>query len=223
LINGINKASYNDYPGEVSYVIFLGGCNFKCPYCHNSSIVNRTTQLIDEQQVFKDLLERKKMIKAVVITGGEPTIYGDELIRLILKIKEHGFKIKLDTNGTNPILLKKIINEKMIDYIAMDIKNTFAKYEETSGCKVNLDKIKESIKIIENGNINYEFRTTINRTNHTMEDIDEIKSYLINSTKLIFQNYQYTSEQINDYDYGSFSDDELHYFINQINIIVKNI
>ncbi len=210
MINGINPSSYNDYPGEVSYVIFLGGCNFKCPFCHNSSIVMKKTKTIELDHVINSLKQRKKFLHAVVITGGEPTIYGDELIELIIAIKQLGFKIKLDTNGTNPSLLKKIITNKLVDYIAMDIKNTFDKYQETAGCKINIDNIKESISIIENSNVKYEFRTTINKKNHNFDDIDEIKTYFKREGKYSIQNYRYSKEQIKGIDFGSFSDEELN-------------
>ena len=210
MISGINPSSYNDYPGEVSYVIFLGGCNFRCPFCHNSSIVMKKTETIELDHVINSLKQRKKFLRAVVITGGEPTIYGDELIDLIMTIKQLGFKIKLDTNGTNPSLLERIIANKLVDYIAMDIKNTFDKYQKTAGCKVNIDTIKSSISIIENSGIKHEFRTTINKKNHNMEDINEIKTYLKKGSKYAIQNYRYNKEQIKDIDFGSFSDEVLY-------------
>lgn len=208
IISGVNPSSYIDYPGEISYVLFLGGCNFRCPFCHNASIVNKNTEVIDLEMVIKQLKERTNFIKAVVVTGGEPTIYGEDLITLLSMIKELGFKIKLDTNGTNPSLVKKIIDNHMVDYIAMDIKNTFSKYEKTANSKVDVDKIKESIELIKSGDISYLFRTTINKTDHQLEDIREIISYVDNHNYVI-QNYKYSKEQIDSFDFGAYSEAEL--------------
>lgn len=218
IISGINPLSCNDYPKEISYVIFLGGCNFKCPFCHNSSIVTFENKLSLEN-VLNDLESRKKLIKAVVITGGEPTIHVNDLIDLLQTIKTLGFKIKLDTNGSNPKLLEKIIKLKLIDYIAMDIKNTFDKYNETSGIKVNIEDIKKSINLIESSKINYEFRTTINKTMHNKKDIEEIKTYFKNSKRYFLQNYQHNKEQIVNKDFGKFTDQELEKFKNLKRII----
>jgi pyruvate formate lyase activating enzyme len=151
----------------------------------------------------------KKFIKAVVITGGEPTLYGNDLIELINSIKKLGFKIKLDTNGTNPKLLKNIISLKLVDYFAMDIKNTFEKYDETTASKVNIDAIKESIKLIETSDIEYEFRCTINKSMHTEEDIIEMKSYIKDPKRFFLQNYQYNKEQIENKDFGGYTEEEL--------------
>lgn len=221
IIAGINPNSFNDYPKEVSYVIFLGGCNFRCPYCHNSSIVNKTTESIDTEDVLKDLIKRKKFVKAVVITGGEPTIHGNNLMELIDKIKNLGFKVKLDTNGTNPKLLKKIISLNLVDYIAMDIKNTFDKYDETTASKVNIDAIKESIKLIEESNIEYEFRSTINKTQHNADDVKEMKRYVSNPKKLFLQNYQYSKEQIENKDFGKFSEEDIKELSENLEIEAK--
>ena len=128
MIYGIQKLSLIDYPSFPCFVIFLGGCNFRCPFCHNESIVNKKENIYETEEVIKEIQKRTSFINAVVITGGEPTIYGSKLIELMEKIQKLHLKIKLDTNGTNPILLKKIIDLKLVDYIAMDIKNTWEKY-----------------------------------------------------------------------------------------------
>lgn len=202
MISGIQKLSLVDYPDEPAFVIFLGGCNFRCPFCYNRSIVEKTTSAYDTDDVLNMIETRSKIINAVVITGGEPTLYGDSLISLILKIKELGFKVKLDTNGTNPTLLKRIIVENLIDFVAMDIKNIFSKYNETTGVNVSINNIKESIEVIEMSDIPYQFRTTINKTMHTINDINEIKSYLKDVSKYKIQTYTYNKEQIKDIDFG---------------------
>lgn len=204
MISGLIKTSFVDYPDEPSFVIFFGGCNFRCPFCHNKSIVLKTTDAYNIADVLEMLKIRKGFINAVVITGGEPTIYKDELYDLIKKIKELGFRIKLDTNGTNPDVVRYLIDNNLIDYVAMDIKNSFAKYNDTCGVKVNIDNIKESIKLLENSNIKYQFRTTLNKEMHTISDIDEIRSYIKEPNKLVLQDYKYSKEQIIDKDFGIF-------------------
>jgi pyruvate formate lyase activating enzyme len=221
MIAGINSCSYNDYPGEMSYVIFLGGCNFRCPYCHNATIVNCQTLTIDENEVIENLLQRKNFLKAVVITGGEPTLYGEELIRLIKRIKDLGYKVKLDSNGTNPDLLSKIISLKLVDYFAIDIKNIYTKYDLTTGVKVNIEDIKKAIKLIEDSGIDYEFRTTINQTQHTLEDIKEIKTYFKNQNKFILQNYKYSKEQLVNQDYVAYNDQQLDEIKSELKINIK--
>lgn len=204
MIYGLQKMSLIDYPDEISFVIFLGGCNFKCPYCHNKSIVFKTSKLEKETEVLNMLKERINFIKHVVITGGEPTIHGDKLIKLIKKIKEIGYNIKLDTNGTNPELIKTLIDMNLIDYFAMDIKNTFEKYNNTTGVDVNINNIKKSIRLIENSNIPYIFRTTVNKTMHNEKDIKTIKTYVKDANKLIIQEYKYSKEQIVNKDFGKY-------------------
>lgn len=221
MIAGINPCSCNDYPGEMSYVIFLGGCNFRCPFCHNATIVNCQTLKIDENEVVENLLQRKNFLKAVVITGGEPTLYGEELIKLIKRIKDLGYKVKLDSNGTNPELLSEIISLKLVDYFAIDIKNNFSKYDLTTGVKVNIEAIKKTIKLIENSGVDYEFRTTINQTQHTLEDIKEIETYFKNKNKYVLQNYKYSKEQLINQDYGSYTDEQLEKIKLNLNINIK--
>lgn len=202
MIAGFYKVSYVDYPAELSSVIFLAGCNFKCPWCHNQTIV-KGEQSIDTNYVIEQLLLNKSLIQHVVITGGEPTLHGSNLIELLKLLKKNNFKIKLDTNGTNPDLLKKVIEQKLIDYIAMDIKNTWLKYNITTNTEVNINNIKKSIKLIENSDIDYQFRTTCNQAMHTIDDTIEIKSYLQNTDNYKLQNYRYSSEQLIDKDFGS--------------------
>lgn len=209
MIWGINASSFIDYPGEISFVIFTGGCNFLCPYCHNGDLVKRETMVYNEEEVIAMLKERQTFITAVTITGGEPTIHGNNLIALIKRIKELGFKIKLDTNGSNPNILEKIIDQNLVDYLAMDIKNTFSKYNLTTGVNIDVSKIQKSINLIENSQIDYMLRTTINKEMHTFEDLEEIYSYLKKKDNFVIQSYRYSKEQIKDIDYGSFLDTEL--------------
>ena len=202
MIAGFYKCSYVDYPEELSSVIFLAGCNFKCPWCHNQAIVKGENSL-ENNDIVTTLINNKHLINHVVITGGEPTLHGDNLLKLLKQLKANGFQVKLDTNGTNPDLLKEIIKLHLVDYIAMDIKNIWDKYELTTGVTVDTNLIKESIKLIEENGIAYQFRTTCNKEMHTIEDINEIKGYISDQTKYKLQNYHYSKEQLVDNNFGS--------------------
>lgn len=137
--------SFIDYPGNISLVIFTKGCNMNCPYCHNKNLETKF-ELINEKIIFDLLIKRKNLIDAVTISGGEPTLQSD-LYGFCFAIKEMGYKIKLDTNGTNPKILKDLIDNKLVDYIAMDIKTSPDKYNEL--CGKSFDSIKNSIKLIQ--------------------------------------------------------------------------
>ncbi|SDK16205.1 anaerobic ribonucleoside-triphosphate reductase activating protein [Natronincola ferrireducens] len=188
-IIAMEKSSFIDYPGKICTMYFVALCNFKCGYCHNASIVKGEGEVIPEEEVFSFLEKRKKFIDAVCISGGEPTLY-KELYDFIKKVKDKGFFIKLDTNGTNPQILKKLIDEKLIDYVAMDIKAPFHKYESVTQTKVDIESIKSSIDIIRSAPIDYEFRTTICRELLTKEDVLEMATYLKGSKRFYLQNFQ---------------------------------
>ena len=188
-ICGIEKSSFIDYPDKISTVLFIKGCNFKCSYCHNSHIVNNEDSLIELEEILIFLKNRKKFIEAVCITGGEPTL-DSELYNLIKKIKKEKFFVKLDTNGTRPYILEKLIKNNLLDYIAMDIKAPFDKYEKITQSKVDIDSIKKSIEIIINSNINYEFRTTVCKELLNEDDIMQIAEYIKGSRNYYIQNFK---------------------------------
>jgi len=160
-IKGWQKTSLIDYSPYTASVIFLGGCSFRCSYCHNPDLVLNFDKIpdIDVNEVIDHLKSKKKWIDGVCITGGEPTIHKD-LPLFISKFKELGLKVKLDTNGTNPMMIKELIDKKLIDYIAMDIKNILEKYKQIVIVDIDKEKIKESVSIIKNSGIDYEFRCT---------------------------------------------------------------
>ncbi len=186
---GIEKLSLVDYEGKLACTLFTKGCNFKCVFCHNSilaldSIYNNQT--IDDEVIFDYLQKRKKQLDAVVITGGEPTLMID-LEEKLRKIKSLGYLIKLDTNGTNPHIIKKLNEEGLIDYIAMDIKIGITKYPLITDVKLNIDNIKQSISYIINNISNYEFRTTLVNEYHKEEDIKEMGELIKGAKKLYLQ------------------------------------
>ena len=190
-INGMQKLTLLDYPGNVACLIFTQGCNFRCPFCHNSGLLdmNNNCEKIDEKEVFKYLEKRRGLLDGVCISGGEPLLQKD-IVDFIRKVKDLGYKVKLDTNGSSPKKLKQLIEDGLIDYVAMDIKNDFLNNDKTAGMCTNIDNIKKSIEIIENSNIEYEFRTTIVKQFHDVGKLEKIIQYIGPNARYYIQNYQ---------------------------------
>lgn len=189
-IKGLQKTSLIDYAPYTSCVVFLGGCSFRCPFCQNPDLVLSPEKLetIKQDDLFEFLRKRKKWLDGVCITGGEPTIH-EELPEFIKKIKELGYTVKLDTNGHDPAILKELIDKKLIDYAAMDIKNSLQKYNESSGVKVDIEKIKESADIIRNSGIDYEFRMTLVPKLHEKDDLEKIGRWLKGAKRFFLQQF----------------------------------
>lgn len=196
-ICGLNKTTLLDYPGCVAATIFLGGCNFRCPFCHNGDLVLKSGQMTgyEEKEVLAFLKKRRNVLEGVCITGGEPTLHA-ELPEFISKIKELGYLVKLDTNGSNPEMLKSLVKEKLIDYVAMDVKAPLTKYEKACGVAVDVEKIKQSVEFLKQGEIPYEFRTTVVKELHTREDILEIGRYLGGASKYFLQSYEESEQNL---------------------------
>ncbi len=175
LIHGLQKMTLLDYPGYVACTVFLNGCDFRCPYCHNFELVDGTAKpLMEDEEFFAFLGKRKGLLDGVCISGGEPLLHKDIDV-FIRKIREMGFKVKLDTNGYHPDMLKTLIDEGLLDYIAMDIKNSFAKYPITTGTPdIDTSIIKNSISIIMNSGVDYEFRTTVVGGLHSENDFEQM-------------------------------------------------
>ncbi len=186
---GIEKLSLVDYDDKVSCILFTERCNFACPFCHNSELVLKQSETyIPFDDIISYLQKRKNTIDAVVISGGEPTLMPD-LKEKIIKIRELGFLIKLDTNGSNPKILKDLVNSNLIDYVAMDVKNSFSKYPLTAGKNVDIDSIKESIAFLINGNVDYEFRTTLVDEFHSDDSIEEMAKQIRGAKKIYLQKF----------------------------------
>jgi pyruvate formate lyase activating enzyme len=180
-IAGYLKTSLIEWPGKIASLIFTPGCNFRCPFCHNAKLVNRSTgaqaSSFKEEGVFTDLVERKKWIDALVVTGGEPTLQKD-LPDFLRKVKEKGFLTMIHTNGTSPEMINGLIINGLTDYFCMDLKNSFEKYNETTGVKVEIEKVKESIKLIVGSGIEHEFRTTVVPGLHDRESLVKLAGQL---------------------------------------------
>ena len=192
IINGFEKLSLVDFPGYTAATVFTSACNMRCPFCHNAALVIDTRHLpvVEEQYVLDYLIKRKGILDGLCITGGEPTLQKD-LKAFVQKIKDQtGIKVKLDSNGTNPDVLSDLINSKLIDYVAMDIKNSKKKYTLTANASINLDLIQKSIDILNSSDVDHEFRTTLVSKYHTLEDIEEIGKWLKGSKKFFLQKFE---------------------------------
>lgn len=189
LCGGIEKFSLVDYEGKLATTIFLNGCNFRCPWCHNSSLISFEGEKLDLDNLYDYLNKRKNVLEAVCISGGEPTL-NPYIIPLLENIKKIGYNIKLDTNGSNPDVLEILIKNNLIDYIAMDIKNDEFNYPTTIGLdNINFNNIKKSIKLIMNSNLDYEFRTTLVKELHNEESIKNIANLIKGANKYYLQKF----------------------------------
>ncbi len=174
IFRGLQKTTLIDYPGKVACTLFVDKCNFRCPFCQNSVLVlEKETNVIEEQEVLAFLEKRKKVLQGVCITGGEPTLH-TELKEFLPKVKALGYKIKLDTNGSMPDFIRELIDAKLVDYVAMDIKASLEKYDIAAGINVNKQAIKESIALLLEGRIDYEFRSTVVPKIIELEDMHKI-------------------------------------------------
>ena len=192
IIKGLAKLTLLDYPGKVACTIFTGGCNFRCPFCHNASLATRAGEMdtIPEEEIFSLLKKRKGILDGVCITGGEPLLFGDELFDFIARIKEMGFAVKLDTNGSFPERLKTLLDAGLVDKVAMDIKNSPEKYGMTAGVEnFDLDPITRSIELIKNSGVDYEFRTTVVAELHSAEDFEGIGKMIEGAKAYFLQSF----------------------------------
>ena len=194
-IAGYNKNSFVDYPGKIAAVVFMQGCNFNCGYCHNQELIGEVPQqTVDEKEVLDFLISRREFIDGAVLSGGEPTLV-EGLAGFAAKIKNMGFLVKLDTNGTRPQVITELLNRGLLDFIAMDIKAPFEKYSAVTCTDNNLiTEIKKSIEIIKTSGIDYEFRTTF-IPKLTTADILEICRYLAPCRSFVLQQYRPAPEQ----------------------------
>lgn len=223
-ISGLQKLTLLDYPGHIACTIFTSGCNYRCPFCHNASLVIHTNNLpsIEETEVINFLKKRTGILQGVCITGGEPTLQTD-LIPFIEKIKSMGFLVKLDTNGNNYEIVKKLISMNMIDYIAMDIKNSKEKYESTTGTRFfDVNEVEKSSALLLEGKIPYEFRTTLVKEYHTEEDLRSIGEWLRGADKYFLQAFQDSGDLIASNLHG-FTEQELIYFRNLLVPYFKSV
>ena len=188
-IGGFQKMTMLDFPERVACTVFTHGCNLRCPFCHNAMLVTSEAELFDENEILSYINKRKGVLDGVCITGGEPLLQKD-VFGFMKKIKDLGLLVKLDTNGAYPDLLKKAIEDGLVDYVAMDIKNSKEKYAQTVGVS-NLDitPYEKSVEILKNSGIDYEFRTTIVKELHDLSDIQKIGEWIKGAKKYFLQSF----------------------------------
>ena len=181
-IAGLQKLTLLDYPGKVACTVFLGGCNFRCPFCHNSGLLTEGDPLMDGEGLLAFLDGRRGILDGVCITGGEPTLQPG-LAHLRRQIRARGFSVKLDTNGSNPSVLRELLEEGLVDYVAMDVKNGPAAYGLTVGVEgFDLSSVEESIRLLTEGRVDYEFRTTVAPPLHSGESLSDMGRWLLELT-----------------------------------------
>ena len=223
LIGGIKKSSLMEFPNKISAIIFTQGCNFNCGFCHNPMLLKANEGNYTINSFFDFLETRKGKLDGVVITGGEPTLQLD-LKYVIKRIKNMGFLVKLDTNGYKPEVLKDLLSENLLDYIAMDIKAPLEKYSFVANINTDTDKIQKSIELIMNSSIDYEFRTTFMPYYHKIEDFEKIGLMIKGAKKYYLQKFEVQSE-INNPDLKNeknYSDKDIEKIINILKRYVLN-
>ncbi len=187
-IGGLQQCSLIDYPGTVSAVVFTIGCNFRCPYCHNPELVDETADTVSETKFFQFLERRVGKLDGVVISGGEPTVH-DDLLSFMERIKAYGFRIKLDSNGTRSDVLARAIDQKLVDYIAMDIKAPLSSYERVVARPVDVHEIRKSIALLISERVEYEFRTTVIQSLISIEDFHDIGREIAGAKRYYLQRF----------------------------------
>ena len=201
LIKGLQKLTLLDFPEKMACTLFTFGCNFRCPFCHNASLVlsdRADGTIIEEEDFFRFLRSRRGILEGVCISGGEPTLQPD-LPAFIRRIRDLGFAVKLDTNGYRPAVLRALIDEGLVDYVAMDIKNSLSRYPETVGiARFDTAPIEESMDLLMEGRVPFEFRTTLVRGLHTPESIAEIGRRLAGGERFFLQTFEDSGDLIAD-------------------------
>lgn len=222
-IGGFQKTTLLDYPGKVAATIFVTGCNFRCPYCHNAELINpKDMETIPEKDILSFLEKRKNILEGVCITGGEPTLQEKSLKSFIKALKGMGYSVKLDTNGTNPDFLESLIEEHLVDYVAMDIKSGLLRYKKAIG-GAGFRGVEASACILREGNVPYEFRTTAVKGIHTKADFEEVRYLVRGCTDYYIQNYKPSENVLNPQNLSPFSEAELQEFADVVKPYVQNV
>lgn len=212
LISGLQKLTLLDYPGTVACTVFTQGCNLRCPFCHNAMLVlpeKMEEPLYTEDSILDFLKKRQGVVEGVAITGGEPLLHAD-IPQFLEKIKALGFKIKLDTNGTNPKLLKTIVESKLVDRVAMDIKNSPECYPVTTGVNVDMAAVTESKDYLLSGVVNYEFRTTVVKGLHTKESLVKAAEWIAGAKEYYLQQFKDSGNLISAEGFSAFNEKEMY-------------
>ncbi|MBQ3889182.1 MAG: anaerobic ribonucleoside-triphosphate reductase activating protein [Clostridia bacterium] len=190
LIKGFQRLTLLDFPGRTACTVFTGGCNFRCPFCHNAGLVTEPDDdEFDESEIFDHLEKRRRVLDGVAVTGGEPLLQPD-IERFLYELKDRGYAVKLDTNGSFPDKLAGILELKLVDYVAMDVKNRPEKYAETIGLpQYDLAPVEQSMKLLRESGVDYEFRTTVVERFHTPDDIAALAQWIAGAPRYFLQNF----------------------------------
>lgn len=189
--HGFQKMTLLDFPGKVACTVFTGGCNLRCPFCHNALLVTQleSSDVISDFEVLSFLEKRKGLLDGICITGGEPLLH-NSIECFIKKVKELGFLVKLDTNGCYPERLKNLVEQNLVDYVAVDIKNSKVKYQQTVGIQdFDISSVEETVDYLLEGHVDYEFRTTIVQEFHTTQDIVDVAKWIKGAPRYFLQNF----------------------------------
>lgn len=223
-ICGLNKTTLLDYPGKVAATVFLGGCNFRCPFCHNGGLVLRPGDEpeIEKEAVLALLRKRRGILEGVCVTGGEPTLASD-LPDFLESVKTLGYHVKLDTNGTRPGVIRELLEKKLVDCIAMDIKSSPENYGKAAGIRqLDMDNILESVELIRKDAPAYEFRTTVVRGLHCKDDFRELGNWLAGVEAYFLQAYQ-DSGQVIQRGFSSFTKEEMEEFCRILRVTIPGV
>ena len=220
ILSGLQKLTLLDFPGRIAATVFTRGCNMRCPFCHNASLVLGGADIILEEEFFKFLESRLGRLGGVCVSGGEPTLQSD-LPEFVGRIKGMGFEVKLDTNGTNPEMLASLIDGGLLDYVAMDIKSSLWRYGQVCGAEIDMGKIKKSIDILMSGKIDYEFRTTVAKPLFSKGDFVEIGRMIKGAKRYYLQGFLDSGDIVGE-GISAYSDTEMKGFLEEILPFVSN-
>ena len=225
ILKGLQKLTLLDFPGKIACTVFAGGCNFRCPFCHNASLVlgDRLSEspTLSEEDFFAFLKKRRGMLEGVCVSGGEPSLYPD-IIPFLIKIKELGYSVKLDTNGYRPRVIREAMAAGAVDYFAMDIKNSRESYARTVGLSdFDISKIEESVSALMSGSVDFEFRTTLVRELHSEDDVLSIAKWIRGSEKYFLQTFIDSGDLIGT-NFSGYDKNETEYLLKLLKPYVPN-
>lgn len=221
---GLQKTTLLDYPGHMAATIFIGGCNFRCPFCHNKDLLGGDAEeFCSKEELLSFLNRRAAVLEGVCITGGEPTLYPEELESLIRNIRALGYLVKLDTNGYRPQVVRHLCEEQLLDYVAMDIKTSPSRYPIVAGVpSLQMDAIRESVSYLMSGSVPYEFRTTVVRELHSTPDFVEIGQWLKGCSGYFLQNYV-DSENVLQHGFSAYDTNTLLAFLDILKTDIPSV
>ena len=222
---GLQKLTLLDYPGVMACTVFTNGCNFRCPFCHNASIVTgkESDMPLDSSELLNFLAGRKKILDGICITGGEPLLHS-EIPEIISEIKKLGYKIKLDTNGSQPERLRSILDAGTVDYVAMDIKHCREKYAIASGSDSAVIPVSQSVEILKNAPVDFEFRTTVVSRLHSPDDMESVAKWIAGVKHYYLQNFADSGDILQkDHSFSPVPQDVLNTMLERVKIYVPGV